>query len=391
MKLGGLRICMVTEAYAPYAGGTPKRYSEICKRLAQRGHYIEVFTIRRHDSSIPCQKEEQNDNLLIHRYAYGDAFGDEGRRKVTNVLRFTIETFLRLLNMRKYDLIECNHWPQPVIFPVKFCQKFSNIPLIISVHEVWGRSEWSHALPLVPDIGYGIDRFIFNTADHLIAVSSQTCNKLVQLHNIPRSKITVIPNGINLNLINSFICEKEPFQIICISRFAYHKRIDILLRAFAIVHKENPQAKLVVIGSGPLEKQLHDYAKKMGVFNYIKWYKELPYHELIYHLKRSQIFALPSFREGQSISSLEAIACGTPPIVFSGVGVADVINGYNGIAVKKADLDAFSKAIIHLLQNPGIVESLRTNGIIYARNFDWEKIVDKVEETYQTVVAHFRS
>ena len=93
--------------------------------------------------------------------------------------------------------------------------------------------------------------------------------------------------------------------MIYIGRLEPHKRVDQLIKKV----KNIPEFNLEVIGSGSLENQVQSLARDANNINFLG---NLGREEMIDHLAKSWIFVMPSYREGFSIASLEAMAASVP-------------------------------------------------------------------------------
>ncbi|MDQ5976289.1 MAG: hypothetical protein QG664_202 [Patescibacteria group bacterium] len=135
-------------------------------------------------------------------------------------------------------------------------------------------------------------------------------------------KITVIPNGIDIDYFDSIIPDKalreslgiksDDFIVICVANLHPNKGHRYLLQAFEAVYKKHPETYLLIVGDGVerahLKNQIHGYASKNNIA-FLGRRTDVP--EL---LKISDCFILPTLFEGQSNALLEAMGSGLPVI-----------------------------------------------------------------------------
>lgn len=164
------------------------------------------------------------------------------------------------------------------------------------------------------------DKFIFNSADRIVALSKGTKDDLVSFYNTRESKIDVIYNACDINNIKKKADEElvSNFEfkigktVITAGRLTNQKGQWHLIRAFKYVLECIPDAKLFILGQGEtedyLQKLIDDYGLKKSIF--LLGYHKNPY----YFLKKSDIFVFPSLYEGFGNILLEAMACGLPII-----------------------------------------------------------------------------
>lgn len=100
--------------------------------------------------------------------------------------------------------------------------------------------------------------------DALIAVSGATAGAMRETWR-PRLPITVIPNGIDAGALHPSSPRTGGLRFLSLARLAPEKRIDALLKAFSVVHRDHPEARLTVAGTGPLEGSLRATAHVLGL------------------------------------------------------------------------------------------------------------------------------
>ncbi|MHB8910140.1 MAG: glycosyltransferase family 4 protein [Syntrophales bacterium] len=132
-----------------------------------------------------------------------------------------------------------------------------------------------------------------------------------------------------------------------------------LLKAMSIILKEIPEAKLMLIGWGPMEKELMDAVKKMGLQNHVKFTGKLPHDEVFEILAITDIFVLSSLWEGFGLVIGEAMAMGKPVVATRTDGSELlVVDNETGLLVPPGDYSSLAQAVIQLLQNPGQMQKM---------------------------------
>lgn len=110
----------------------------------------------------------------------------------------------------------------------------------------------------------------------------------------------------------------EPFNIVSVGRLIPVKRFELLLTVFALVKKNNSQAKLVIVGDGPLKSSLKKRARVLSIENSVEFIGQgdpLPF------LERASCFVLLSKHEGWGVAAVEAALAGVP-VVMTDTGCA---------------------------------------------------------------------
>ncbi|MGA2070544.1 MAG: glycosyltransferase family 4 protein [Sedimentisphaerales bacterium] len=163
------------------------------------------------------------------------------------------------------------------------------------------------------------------------------------------------------------------------------KGLDILLKVLAHL-SGRPEITLVVMadfpGSRP-DTALELLCRKLGLSARVFFVGSPARSALVQHLWHSDIFVLPSRREGLGVSILEAMAAGLPVIATRVGGIPEIIrNEDEGILCKSQDLDELASAIQLLLDNEQRRRKLAQAGPVRAREFDVNHMIKAVRKLY---------
>jgi glycosyltransferase involved in cell wall biosynthesis len=171
---------------------------------------------------------------------------------------------------------------------------------------------------LLMKLGY---RTIYQNADKIFSSSQRMTDEFINDFNLPISKLQLLPNPVNSELIQLNISKKNVFKtntinFIAVGRLTYQKGFDRLLRWFSIVDK--PNTVLRIIGTGPMETELMELSIELNIIDrvFFMGYLNNPWGEIA----ASDIFLLPSRWEGMPNAALESLACGTPVIATNESG-----------------------------------------------------------------------
>ena len=221
----------------------------------------------------------------------------------------------------------------------------------------------AHGLPLENGIKAQCENLIAGIlADRIVAVSTEIEEVLRKSLFLSRSKISTIINGINTDLFVPLHGDTEKqrlfkkyqlpsghFLIGSVGRLAPEKNYAMLLYAFSeLIKKIEKTVSLLLVGDGPMKNELQRLAIKLSIEkNVIFMGIQHNVHEI---LPLFDVFVLPSFTEGTSISLLEAQSCGVPAVVtdVGGNGFV-IIHGENGLLCSVDDIDAMAKHIEEIL------------------------------------------
>ncbi|MDP5134044.1 MAG: glycosyltransferase family 4 protein [Paraglaciecola sp.] len=271
--------------------------------------------------------------------------------------RSLIEAIRKHLKKSDIDIIHCHQytpWVYGVLAAVGLKTK-----VVFTEH---GRfypdsSSWKRKL---------LNPWLCRITDRITAISQATKQALVDFENIPEKRIDVIYNGIKpprvvprktLELKEKLRLSSETKIIGTIARLDPIKNHHMMLNAFAQVLITHPNITLLVVGDGEerinIEKQINSLGIKDNVI--MTGYDPQPQH----YLDLMDIFLLPSFSEGTSMTLLEAMALGKPCIVTDVGGNPEVIKHHNnGLVVKTNDAEALSEAIKQLISDSKTAEKM---------------------------------
>lgn len=195
----------------------------------------------------------------------------------------------------------------------------------------------------------------------VIATDKITKNYYIERYDWLRTKIRIIPTGIDLN--EFFIMDKQDCRsrlninsqakiVMYIGRIEPPKRIEDIILSFQIVHQEFSNTKLIIIGDGVLLPSMKLLTEKLNLQDCVLFTGPLKRQELPVWINSADVTVLYSNNEGSPLSVKESLACGIPVI---GNPVGDIseiiINGINGYLLEKDDNFLLSSLIKKSLYN----------------------------------------
>src|SRR5690625_1203892 len=232
-----------------------------------------------------------------------------------------------------------------------------------------------------------LTRFFYNRYSYkIVALSEGVKNDLTNNFEIIESKIEMIYNPVEICEIKQKSNEEisdvkftnNEKIIISVGRLVEQKNFPLLLNSFKIV-KKYINAKILILGIGPLEHELKKMAKGIGVSEYITFlgFKENPYK----YMKKADVFVLQSNWEGFGHVIVEAMACATPVVSTDCKSGPREIIGDNefGLLTPVNDVDKLAKNIIEILTNERLSRRYVDKG--HKRSLDFE--ASKITKQYQ--------
>lgn len=239
-----------------------------------------------------------------------------------------------------------------------------------------------------------LERHLSRRTDAVIFVSEADLKEAERYKLAPEMKRILIKNGIDVTRFRETdISEKvkkelkwrlnlSPPIVGTIARLHRQKGIIDLIRAAGQIHRGSPEAKIVVVGGGPLERVLRVEAQKLGLERFFVMLGErTDAREL---LSLFDVFVLPSLWEGLPLVLLEAAAMGKPIVATDIDGVREVIrDGETGLLVPPANPERLAEAILRLLQDKDLAHKLGENAkATIPPSFPLSKMIEETEQLY---------
>ena len=304
-------VAMVSDAIYPYhRGGKEIRYHELAWRLAEQAE-VHIYTMQWWKGP----RERTEGAVTFHAISRLHRLYTKDRRSVSQAVFFAFAC-LRLLKA-KFDVLEADHIPYFQVIVLRVVATLKRKPLVVTWHEVWGRSYWRHYLGRVGFAAWFVESLAMRLPDHIIAASPQTAERLRAV-GVYHGPITEAPNGIDIDVIRNVYPDAAATDLVAVGRLMAHKRIDMLLDTVAALHAEGVSVTCRIIGDGPERLSLHRQARALGIEHAIDFRHDVGEQKDVYALmKAAKVFVSPSVREGFGIAVLEALACGLPVVTTS--------------------------------------------------------------------------
>ena len=233
-------------------------------------------------------------------------------------------------------------------------------------------------------------------ARKVITVSEYSANDIATLYGLEREKIAVVYNGVSdyfrplsdppalARLRHRFAWPTDRF-ILFAGGADPRKNHRALLEAYAMRAGELQSHCLIMVGT-PTHRfgDIHDTAKRLGLSDRVVCVGHLSADELRVLYAHAQLFAFPSFYEGFGMPVLEAMASGTPVITSSTTSLPEVA-GDAAVLIDPQSYEQLADALVRVLQDPSLRESLRAKGLERVKQFTWERAARQTLSVYREV------
>jgi len=215
-----------------------------------------------------------------------------------------------------------------------------------------------------------LERFFSKFTDAVIFVSDADRKKAERLELVPISKMVVVKNGIDFSESKTEVTatkKKEDIRIGIsqpvvgtVARLHRQKGIPYFLKAALKICRVFTEAKIIIVGSGPLKKKLRRMAQNLSLGDSVSFLGEREDGPQLISL--FDVFVLPSLWEGLPYVLMEAAALAKPVVVTDIDGVSELVkNMETGILVPPGDPESLARAVIYLLQNKEVASKFGEN------------------------------
>ena len=170
-------------------------------------------------------------------------------------------------------------------------------------------------------------------------------------------------------------------NILFVGRLAEKKGVSYLIKAISLLNKE---VRLLIIGDGPLKKDLLSLTNKLNLKNKIEFLGYKTGKEKLKYFFDADLLVVPSIvtkigdTEGLPVVIMEGLASGLPIIATDVGGIKEIIkNGYNGLIIKEKNSKEIANKIKLVIENNKFKRRLSINAKKSSRNYDWGYISKK--------------
>lgn len=253
-------------------------------------------------------------------------------------------------------------------------------PYIISV---WGSDVYSY-----PKAGWVYKKLLSHAlkkADAILS-TSQCMAKETQLYTT--KKIQITPFGVDTEIFKGDERqERNPIVIGTVKTLSKNYGIDLLIKAFAIVCKNNPSKdlQLQIAGDGPDKEMLQNLCHELNVRDKVQFWGFVANQNLPQLYQNFDIFVALSHKESFGVVAIEAMACECPVVVSDAEGFCEVVvPEETGKIVKRDNPEMAAAAIQDLLDHPEKRKEMGKAGRAHVKkHYDWKQNVQTMISIYQ--------
>jgi glycosyltransferase involved in cell wall biosynthesis len=339
-----LRLLLMTDTAILAPGGSERFLRNLLDGLAGENYAIDVLQLSPAPEPAACVAHLDHTTVRLLHQPVRAVYGPPGLAAYRAVRR-------RVLH-GDYDIVQSQHEKSDLINAL--------LPRVTGVSRISNRR----------DMGFQKNyrvRAAFRRAnarfDRIVAPSRTILDALVAGENADSGRCVAIPNGVDTTRFHAADAAQrtrlrdalgfgaDECLVGCVASFTPVKRHDILLAAFAQARRRFPQARLLLVGDGPLRGEVEAQARESGVNGAIHFLGARADVENI--LPALDVFALSSTTEGMSNAILEAQACGVAVVATAVGGNTELVQAHaTGVLVPALQPDALANALADIIGAP---------------------------------------
>ncbi len=380
-----MRIAFVADDLYPGFGGQATASEGHIEALLALGHEVRVLAGAERSPEAPPS------GVVVERLPVWRP--GEKQTQLALPLRKKVESLLRWA-----DVVQINT-PTPLALWTLWRARRWNIPSAMGFHtqEESMTLHFDRLRPLISPTLRSWYRFLYHQPDCLVAPTAFAA-RLARGYT-PRP-VHVVSNGIRLpkhdpnrqkrvEALRDRLLNGKQFLLVYVSRLSHEKRPRDLLEIMASLSSLRQDARLIVAGRGPLQKELEQSTTKLGLADTVRFLGYVSEEDKQDLLTAGDLFLMPSPTELQSIATLEAMirGCAVAALRSETSAVCEMIREADcGLCYEVGRIDEAACEISQLLERPAELVRMKENAIRAARVHDIHESGRRLEEIYTSLL-----
>ncbi|MEN6497313.1 MAG: glycosyltransferase [Thermoguttaceae bacterium] len=380
-----MNILMLTNTYKPHVGGVARSVEAFAAELRRRGHRVLVVT-----PSFEGTPAEEVDVIRVPAIQKFNGSDFSVRLPIPGYLTTALQNF-------RPDVVHSNH-PFLLGDTALRIAAMHNVPVVFQHHTMYER--YTHYVPGDSPL---LQRFVIelsteyaNLCDHVIAPSESVAAVLHQRGVEP--PISVAPTGVDVahfahgdgrGIRDELGIPADAFVVGHLGRLAPEKNLEFLAQAVALFLRKHPQARFLLVGTGPSVEKLRAIFAKAKVSDRVHWAGTRTGQALVDSYHAMDLFAFASTSETQGMVLTEAMAAGCPVVALDAPGAREVVGDrINGRLLSGPRVGEFAEALAWVARldkehREAICRAARQT----AEEFSMPRCTERLIGVYQTLVA----
>jgi glycosyltransferase involved in cell wall biosynthesis len=197
-----------------------------------------------------------------------------------------------------------------------------------------------------------------------------------------------IPNIVDLAQITFRRRTRFRPKLLCTRNFDTYYSVDVVVRAFALVCAEVPEAELVLVGSGPREMAIRVVVEELGLQRQVRFAGAVPRCEIGQYYEAADIFINASWLDNMPVSILEAFAAGTPVATTGPEGIRYLVeHEHTGLVSQPGDVEELARNVMRMLREPELATELAEGAKAQTARYGWDRVREQWLHAYWSLLS----
>ena len=396
-----MKILHILDHSLPLHSGYTFRSQNIFKAQRARGWKVDVVTSPKHEADWKGEWTAEEVIEGVRYYRCGKVEGSA-------LPGFTELALMRRLQSRISEVVERErpdiihaHSPVLNVFPALKVGRRLGIPVVYEIRAFWEDAAVDHGTCREGSPRYRLTKALETRAcrqvDHVFVLCNGLKNDLIS-RGIPAEKLTPVFNGVNPDDFKPCPpCEeyrtnwglKGKRVLGFIGSFYRYEGLDLLIRAFATIHKANPDTVLLLVGGGEMEGELKKLACSLGMQDAVVMSGRIPHNRVpgVYSLVDILVYPRYSMRLTELVTPLkplEAMAMGKVLVASDVGGHKELIQGWkDGRSFKAGHKGALKTSLLAVLPDEEVRVRIQHDAQKWvSKKHSWERTTEIYENIY---------
>lgn len=387
-----MKILHVTPFFKPSweAGGPPRSVYELARRQVKKGHHVTVFTTDGFKKRLDVEKNKPLDVEGIKTYYFRNL-----SLYMAGALNFTLPYYLPLVARKKIKEFDIIHIHEHRTFLAMVAHHYAHkyhLPYLLQPRGSAPKVNKNKLKEIFDKIA-GND-IVYHSCKILATSKMEQEQYKNYFPLLDMDKVELLPNGIDLDTYKVLPAEgqfrkeygikKEEKIVLYLSRLYSTKGLDILIQSISEILEDKPFIRLVIAGPDDhYQDKLEEMISQLKIEDRVLITGPLYGKKKDEAYRDADIFVLPSQTESFGNVVVEAMASFNPVVVTRTCGVSEWLNPDNSVVINYDKLE-LKRALVDLLNdNDKRIKMSQNARKKVMSTFNWDKIVDGLDEIYQ--------
>ncbi|MCY0892197.1 MAG: DUF1957 domain-containing protein [Acidibacillus sp.] len=375
-------------------GGLSRHVDDLSRHLVTSGWDVHVVTVQPGD----CAADEIVHGVHVYRV---EPLQPDGEQFFHWVMRFNLQMLERCQALfeqgLQVDVIHAHDW---LVHDVaKVLKKQYQLPLIATIHATeHGRNGGIHTE--LQNRIHQVEHDLIREAQRVIVCSDYMAHEVItvfSLQDVEVDKIVVIPNGVErmrvlddgvITQVSDIHAVNDQHHIVFIGRLVREKGVHVLLEAAPDIFADFPNAVIVIMGKGPMQRELQEQARHAGIESRVRFLGFVSDETRNTWLQEASVAVFPSLYEPFGIVALEAMRAHTPVVVADVGGLCEVVSHeQTGLTFFAGNPHSLAHQVKRLLHDKALAQHVIDEAkLMIEREYDWNVLAKNTIHVYEQLL-----